>query len=72
MEEAADVLECLNQFNGMTLNTKTAFQILQEEQSQLPIVTMSERLDTILDGGIQLGKITEIAGIAGVGKTQLW
>lgn len=26
----------------------------------------------MLDGGIKLSKLTEVAGIAGVGKTQLW
>lgn len=52
--------------------TKTALQLLIEEQSNQPILTLSQSIDTLLDGGIPLSKVTEIAGIAGVGKTQIW
>jgi RecA/RadA recombinase len=33
---------------------------------------MSAKLDEILNGGITIGKVTEVAGVAGVGKTQFW
>ena len=46
--------------------------MLKEEKSNIPICTMSKNIDDILSGGIHPSKITEIAGIAGVGKTQLW
>lgn len=72
MEEAADVLDLIRRPNEMCLHTKTAFEILKEEQINNPILTMSQNIDKILDGGIHLSKVTEVAGIAGVGKTQIW
>lgn len=56
----------------MLLDTKTALQILEEEHNNYPIVTMSQSIDRLLNGGVPLSKVTEISGIAGVGKTQLW
>lgn len=41
------------------------------ELSVLKISTGSEQLDFILDGGIELGSITEVYGRSGCGKTQL-
>uniref|UniRef100_A0A803SRX0 DNA repair protein RAD51 homolog 3 n=1 Tax=Anolis carolinensis TaxID=28377 RepID=A0A803SRX0_ANOCA len=49
----------------------TALELLEEEQAQGFIVTFCSALDGVLGGGIQLGKITEICGAPGVGKTQL-
>jgi len=54
------------------LVTKTAFEILLEEISHPPIITMSQKLDDLLDGGVRLSKLTEVAGVAGIGKTQIW
>ena len=72
LEEAADVLDMvLSSENGSQLRTRTAFEILYEELSHPPIYTMSQKLDELLDGGIKLAKLTEISGIAGVGKTQM-
>ncbi|KAI9556763.1 D repair protein RAD51-like protein [Daphnia sinensis] len=71
LEDAADVLDLVRKPNGLFLETKTALEILREEQRNYPIVTMSQNIDKILNGGVPLAKITEISGIAGVGKTQL-
>ena len=40
------------------------------EQLQGYIVTFSAKIDGILGGGVPLGKITELCGAPGVGKTQ--
>nr|KAI8753735.1 DNA repair protein RAD51-like protein 3-like [Biomphalaria glabrata] len=50
---------------------KTALDLLLEEQETSGIVTFCESLDTMLGDGIPLGKITEICGAPGLGKTQL-
>lgn len=51
----------------------TALELLQKEQEdQRSIVTFSAQLDEALGGGVPLGKTTEICGVPGVGKTQLW
>ncbi len=57
---------------GKFLDTKTALEILREEQILRPIVTLSQNVDKILCGGVPLSKVAEISGIAGVGKPQLW
>lgn len=72
LEEAADVLDLVGRPNEIYLHTKTAFEILKEEQLNHPILTMSQSIDRLLDGGVPLSKVTEISGIAGVGKTQIW
>lgn len=72
VEEAADILDLVGQTDKSVLVTKTALQLLIEEQSNQPILTLSQSIDTLLGGGIPLSKVTEIAGIAGVGKTQIW
>ena len=46
--------------------------MLRHEKSQQPIVTFCQDLDEMLGGGVPLGKITELCGAPGVGKTQIW
>ena len=58
--------------NNTCLQTRTALEILREEQDNHSIITMSQKIDHLLDGGIPICKVTEISGVAGVGKTQLW
>lgn len=55
-----------------TVKKRTALELLEKEQTQGFIVTFCSALDDILGGGVQLTKITEICGVPGVGKTQLW
>jgi hypothetical protein len=49
---------------------RSALELLKAEQVQLYIVTFSAGVDGMLGGGVPLGKITEICGAPGVGKTQ--
>ena len=48
----------------------SALDMLKAEQQLLSIVTFSAQVDEMLGGGVPLGKITEICGAPGVGKTQ--
>ena len=50
----------------------SAFSLLQDEQLQQCVVTFSQRLDEVMGGGVPVAKITEICGVPGTGKTQLW
>lgn len=78
-EEALLILNCFNGLpsEGNSSNaiqsgrTLTALELLQEEQSMQSIVTFSEKLDSMLGGGIPLCKITEFCGAPGIGKTQM-
>ena len=61
--------------NGLELNAKkgkSALQLLNIEQSHTPIVTFCAKVDSMLGGGISLGKLSEVCGAPGVGKTQMW
>ncbi|XP_054878162.1 DNA repair protein RAD51 homolog 3-like [Poeciliopsis prolifica] len=49
----------------------TALELLQREEEFRSIVTFCSRLDEALGGGVPVGKVTEICGAPGVGKTQL-
>ena len=49
---------------------RSALELLEAEQLQSYIVTFSAGVDGMLGGGVPLGKITEICGAPGVGKTQ--
>lgn len=51
----------------------TALDLMLKEEAELrSIVTFSSQLDEALGGGLLLGKITELCGVPGIGKTQLW
>ncbi|XP_029651675.1 DNA repair protein RAD51 homolog 3 [Octopus sinensis] len=76
-EEAMEILNCIHK-NGTPLKTVTsagktvsAFDLLLKEQNMQSIVTFSEKLDSMLNGGVPLGKITEFCGAPGIGKTQM-
>ena len=49
----------------------TALDLLEKEKNQGSIVTFCEELDEMLGGGVPVGKITELCGVPGVGKTQI-
>lgn len=71
IEEAADVLDIVKTPNTALLNSKTALQLLQAELSHWKITSFCKEIDLVLGGGVSVGKLLEISGIAGVGKTQL-
>ena len=48
----------------------SALEMLKAEQLQSYIVTFSAQVDGMLGGGVPVGKIAEICGAPGVGKTQ--
>jgi len=49
---------------------KSAYDLLQIEEAETPIVTFCAALDEMVGGGIPVGKITEFCGAPGMGKTQ--
>jgi RecA/RadA recombinase len=50
----------------------SALDALRLEENNPSITTYSGNLDNLLGGGIALGAVTEICGMPGMGKTQLW
>jgi RecA/RadA recombinase len=50
---------------------QTALAVLLQQQ-QIPGISLSaSSLDSMLQGGVKLGTVTEFYGVPGVGKTQL-
>jgi len=58
---------------GPGLKSFTADQTWEQEKKLSPITTSSPAIDSLFGGanGIPPGKITEICGLPGSGKTQL-
>lgn len=51
---------------------QTALAVLQQQQQQTPGISLSaSSLDSMLQGGVKPGTVTEFYGVPGVGKTQL-
>lgn len=44
---------------------------LVKEVEHVSIITFSQEIDSMLGGGVPLGKITEFSGVPGIGKTQM-
>ncbi|XP_048582236.1 DNA repair protein RAD51 homolog 3 [Nematostella vectensis] len=51
--------------------SRSALELLQQEQTAGSIVTFCEQLDDMLGGGVPTCKITEFCGAPGIGKTQI-
>lgn len=49
----------------------SALEALAREESSTGIVTFCAEIDSMLGDGFQLGAVTELAGMAGLGKTQI-
>lgn len=49
----------------------SALELLRQERTQSSIITFCDPWDRMLGGGVPLGKLTEICGPPGIGKTQL-
>ncbi|XP_034534286.1 DNA repair protein RAD51 homolog 3 [Notolabrus celidotus] len=68
--EALEVLQVVSSRGGGA--SLSALELLQkEEEEPKSIITFSSQLDVALTGGLPVGKITEICGTPGTGKTQL-
>ncbi|KAK3737466.1 hypothetical protein QZH41_008352 [Actinostola sp. cb2023] len=84
-EEALDILQTVRKKPSVTTalehetqasvtsspRSRSALEMLQQEQNASCIVTFCERLDDMLGGGVPTGKITEFCGAPGIGKTQI-
>lgn len=73
-QEALEVLQAVRRADeGAASSSSTALELLQKEEEELrSIVTFSSQLDAALGGGAPVGRVTEVCGVPGVGKTQLW
>ena len=74
-EEAVEVLQavkCDSVQEREAVEKLTALELLQKEQELGNIVTFCSALDMALGGGLPVGKVTEVCGAPGIGKTQLW
>jgi RAD51-like protein 2 len=72
--ETIELYEALDMFKSLRM--KSAYDMMKEAEakavSTVPcITTLSSGLDTVLGGGVYTGKLTEVCGAAGLGKTQL-
>lgn len=50
----------------------SALSLLENELACRSILSFNTELDKVLEGEILPGKITELAGLPGSGKTQIW
>ena len=50
----------------------SALDLLRDEENLNHIVTSCYHIDDMLGGGVPVGKVTELCGAPGIGKTQLW
>ena len=57
--------------NYLRTSARTGLALLQEERAAQKIVTLVQPLDELLGGGVRPGQLTEVAGVPGVGKTQM-
>uniref|UniRef100_A0A665U2J2 DNA repair protein RAD51 homolog 3 n=1 Tax=Echeneis naucrates TaxID=173247 RepID=A0A665U2J2_ECHNA len=69
-EEAEDVLQAAGTGGPLSASV-SALELLQKEEETRSIVTFCSLLDSVLGGGLPVGRTAEICGVPGVGKTQL-
>ena len=65
-----EVKDCISQPLPSILTANDLWQSSKSSSSK-KIVTFSQAIDQLLGGGVDLGQVTEIAGLPGAGKTQL-
>ncbi|KAH6563362.1 hypothetical protein BASA50_007527 [Batrachochytrium salamandrivorans] len=58
---------------GRTVTSVSALEALEREQQEPGVATFCRRIDNMFNGagGFPIGKVTEVCGMAGIGKTQL-
>ncbi|KAL8560047.1 hypothetical protein ACOMHN_041516 [Nucella lapillus] len=77
LEDALEVVKIVSGEGGcsrgaaVSLVSRSALELLQQEQSLPSVVTFCAELDEALGGGVALRKVTELCGAPGVGKTQM-
>jgi RAD51-like protein 2 len=49
----------------------SARELTLRHKSERPIITFSKHIDRVLGGGLQIGQLTEIVGVPGIGKSQI-
>lgn len=59
------------QDTSVRVKQTSAFLLAQKENERCGIVTFSQKIDAMLGDGVAMGKITEICGVPGIGKTQM-
>jgi RAD51-like protein 2 len=72
LEDALEVIKIISGEGKPLPVSRSALELLEQEQSLPNIVTFCSRLDQVLGGGVALRQVTEICGAPGVGKTQMW
>lgn len=72
LSDCVNILKILEVSKSCRSTPRTALQVFTKERSSAAIMTFSEKLDIALGGGIHTGMLTEICGVPGVGKTQIW
>lgn len=71
VEEALQVIKAVRSSETSAEVSKvSAYTLAQKEAVDGGIVTFSQKIDAMFGEGIPLGKITEICGVPGIGKTQ--
>ncbi|KAI9143174.1 RAD51-like protein c-like protein [Paraphysoderma sedebokerense] len=64
--------QILNNLKSDSIKSISALEIFAQESSRKPVTTLCSKLDQLLGGGgVPIGKITEVCGLPGLGKTQL-
>ena len=71
-EDAEIVLKILTRHKDNVPPSHSGQAVLDREENGTAIMTFSQQLDMALDGGVKCGQVTEICGLPGSGKTQLW
>lgn len=73
ISDTHNISTTLNQTTSDTHNISSysALELLHREQVQGSIVTFCAAIDGLMGGGVALGKVTELCGAPGLGKTQI-
>ncbi|KAL0228323.1 hypothetical protein RCL1_004466 [Eukaryota sp. TZLM3-RCL] len=72
-EEALTVAKAAKAFHNVSLSDIkciTALDLYNSASVTNPLITFVQSLDTLLNGGLPCGQITEVLGLPGSGKTQ--
>lgn len=56
----------------MNIRIESALTVREHHSTKIPIPSLLTNLDEMLDGGFHTGKMYQVYGEAGSGKTQLW